>query len=103
MSFYRNKFQRRPSVTADLSRLLLFCRFDFRQKAWSLPAFDDPQEAVTIPTIFARRFLLPATASDIRFPDPTAGFQITPAAIFQTKGAGARATDLRRRPRAKNF
>jgi hypothetical protein len=38
---FRNPVQSQPfAVPAGLSRLLLLCRFDFRQKSWGLPAWE---------------------------------------------------------------
>jgi hypothetical protein len=42
-----------------LSRLLLRCRFDLQHKTWSLPVFDNPQDAAIALNFFAR-ILLPA-------------------------------------------
>jgi hypothetical protein len=74
MSFFRNTIHR-PSlpISAGLSRLLLHCHFDFQHKVWSLPDFDNPQDAETTFAFFARG-LLPATAaSAIHFSDPAQG------------------------------
>jgi len=56
--------------------MLLACRIGFQSKAWSLPTLVAPKETQTPLIDFARGNL----------PD------------FQTKGDGARAVDLRRRP-----
>jgi hypothetical protein len=38
---FQNPVQSQPfAVPARLNRLLLFCRFDFRQKSWRFPAWE---------------------------------------------------------------
>lgn len=73
MSFFRNTV-RRSSLPAPvgLSRLLLHSHFDFQHKVWSLPDFDDPQDAETTLAIFSRGWL-PVTAAAIHFSDPARG------------------------------
>ena len=74
MSIFRNTAHR-PSLPlcAGLSRLLLHCHFDFQHQVWSLPDFDNPQDAEAT-LAFLARGLLPATAaSAIHFADPATG------------------------------
>jgi hypothetical protein len=45
MSNFHNPVQMQPlAVPAGLGRLLLLCRFDFRQKRWVLPAWEIPRD-----------------------------------------------------------
>jgi hypothetical protein len=42
---FQNPVQSQPfAVPARLNRLLLFCRFDFQQKSWGLPAWEIRRE-----------------------------------------------------------
>ena len=55
MSFFRKTVCRRKlPAHAALSRLLLDCRFDLQQKAWSLPSPDIRRDtAATLPAVVA--------------------------------------------------
>ena len=45
MSIQQNPATRPPfAVPANLNRLLLHCRFDFRQKTWGLPAWENRRD-----------------------------------------------------------
>jgi hypothetical protein len=45
MSLFRNATSRESVLLeAGLSHLLLACQFNFRQKTWGLPLFNDPQD-----------------------------------------------------------
>jgi hypothetical protein len=63
MSFFRNRVRRQTlPVQAGLSRLLLLGRFDLRHKVWSLPVFDNPQDAAMTLNSFVQ-VVLPARVS----------------------------------------
>jgi hypothetical protein len=49
MSVLRNSVRLQPgAASARLTRLLLLCRFDFRQKSWSLPVWAIGHDAGSI-------------------------------------------------------
>lgn len=78
MSVLQNPVRHQPfAAIARLARLRLLCRFDFQQKTWSLPTFDNPQDAEAALAIFARGFLPASFSSANNFSDPARG-GITP-------------------------
>jgi hypothetical protein len=74
MSLFRNAASYEPMPPeSGMSRLLLACRFNFRQKTWSLPLFSDPQDAEYKLRLFAQNFPQTLFSGAIHFSDPSMG------------------------------
>ena len=74
MSFAHHTVRRETTpAPALLGRLLLASRFDFQTKAWSLPAYANPQDAETTLALFLRGLLPAAHPAETHFSDPAPG------------------------------
>jgi hypothetical protein len=91
MSVLRNPVQKLALTTqAGLIRLLLDCRFDFRQKIWSAPRFE-PRLDDRLSSALDRDALLPLLSAVISdFSDPAPGGEKSPRLPFRRMGIRSR-------------
>jgi hypothetical protein len=71
---YQNPIQSQPFVVATgLSRLLLLCRFDFRQKSWGLPAEEVCRDSNSVYSAHAAALAAAIAQTFSEFSDPSRG------------------------------
>jgi hypothetical protein len=87
MSLFRDNTSQRPApLQAGLSRLLLASQFNFRQKSWSLPRFNSPQDVESKLRFFAREFPDKFFSDPTKFSDPSLGGVIPMKPFFSQAG-----------------
>jgi hypothetical protein len=87
MPVFQHPIQPRSFVVpASLNRLLLACRFDFRQKSWGLPAAENRRDLESILLANSAALALAVSKNFSKFSDPAQGGRHSSKTVFRRTG-----------------